>query len=112
MSGSIIQMLVEIKNAALAKRGFVEVPNSKFRENLGKLLTKENFLTGAHLFKRGKFKYLRLDLPEVQVQSRYLPLRQIESFPNPGGGFIFLDHKSGNSFLRGGRTFCFRLPEV
>jgi len=47
MTSSVAAMLAQLKNAALARKSFVEMTSSKFRERLGHLLVKESYLKGA-----------------------------------------------------------------
>lgn len=85
MQGSIISMLIEIKNAALVKRNSLELPYSRFRENLSNLLVRENYLKSSHRFKKGEFSFLRLDFPEdPRSDLSWLSFRQIKIISKPG----------------------------
>ena len=85
MTSSVAAMLAQLKNAALARKSFVEMTSSKFRERLGHLLVKESYLKGAHQFKKGNFTYLRLDLPEYgEGRLEWTPLRLMHIISKPG----------------------------
>lgn len=57
-------MLTQIRNALMRRRQNVEIPHSKFRESLAKLLVKEGYLEKAKNFKESgrPGKMLHLDL--------------------------------------------------
>ena len=61
---TIANTLSSLKNAALAGKGFVEVPHSRVCEDIVKILKKRGFVTDVKVFKeKGKsYKMIRVDI--------------------------------------------------
>ena len=60
LTDPIADMLSRIRNGYLARKERVEVPYSKIKMNIAKILTKHKFLTGLKI--KGKEKHLELSL--------------------------------------------------
>jgi small subunit ribosomal protein S8 len=58
----IADMLTRIRNANLAKHSSVEMPYSKLKEQLAKLLKAEGYIEDYSVREVGKFKILSIDL--------------------------------------------------
>ena len=56
----VADMFTRIRNAAMAKRGTVRVPLSRFKMEIAKLLHKQGYVRGFQLVSRGRELRLRL----------------------------------------------------
>lgn len=87
-SDTVAEMLIQLKNATAVGKPFVELPHSRFREALAKILLEGGFVSEVKTFKpAGKtFKRLHLSRPKVTRVIRlskpgrrvYLPARRLE----------------------------------
>lgn len=77
-------LLARIRNAQLAGREHLDVPHSKLKENIAKLLVKEGYLAEVRRFKQSGMpgKTLSIDL-KSGLPSRPV-IRSIERFSRPG----------------------------
>ncbi len=57
---SIADMLIRIKNAQGVKKEGVDLPHSRVKEAIAKIMLAEGFIAKADTFSRGAKKYLRL----------------------------------------------------
>jgi small subunit ribosomal protein S8 len=67
MTDPIADFLTQIRNAQLARRGSVEIPYSKMKEQIAQVMKKNNFLLSVDIEKKGKFQVLQLALPEKKL---------------------------------------------
>lgn len=88
MDNQVISMLVEIKNAYLAKKPFAEFSNTHSRERLGKFLVNHGYVKDLRSFKKGRFGYLHTDLLEDEVQGLY-HFRSLRILSKPGRRVYF-----------------------
>lgn len=58
----ISDMLTRIRNANMVGHNSLELPASKFKIELAKLLVAEGFINGYEVKKLGKFEYIKIDL--------------------------------------------------
>lgn len=82
MNNSVGDMLIRIKNAYLSRHKNLELPYSRFRETLAKILLKEGYLEKVSL--KGKEpaqKTLKIDL---KYQGKKAALRDIKQISKPG----------------------------
>lgn len=72
-------MLTRIRNALMRRQKSVEMPHSKFREELAKLLVKEGYLEKARNFKESGLpgKMLHLDLKYKDEEPMISEIRRI-----------------------------------
>lgn len=77
----IADMLVQIKNAALAGRKVVELPHSKVKEEVGKVLKKEGYLSAVE--KTGKTPKLLL-LLTISYRDDTPVLTDLKRISKPG----------------------------
>ncbi|MDP2874067.1 MAG: 30S ribosomal protein S8 [bacterium] len=72
-SDNVSAMLIQLKNATAVGKPFVELPYSRFREALAKILQAEGFVKEVKTFKvAGKsYKGLHLSEPNVALVIRY-----------------------------------------
>ncbi|MFW6110053.1 MAG: 30S ribosomal protein S8 [Patescibacteria group bacterium] len=80
---TIADILTQIKNAYLVGKSKVELPYSKLREELAKLLVKEGFLEDYKIFKPqgSSCKYLSLTLRYIKDEPT---ISKIELVSHPG----------------------------
>lgn len=103
MDGSLIPMLIETKNAQLAGRSYLEIANSKVRENMAKLLQREGLIKAFNVFKEGKFKRLHIDLlTEEEVLFKPNNFRCLKLISRPGQRIYYSSSDIGY-FLKKGR---------
>lgn len=57
---SIADMLIRIKNAQKVRKEGVDLPHSKMKEGIARIMLAEGFIAKADTFARGPKKYLRL----------------------------------------------------
>lgn len=108
VTDSIGDMLAQIKNAQLRRKKSVELPHSRVKEALAKLLVAEGYLTASKNFKvRGKAgKMLRLDLKYEDDRPAIEKIRRIskpgqriywgrEDIPRRFRGFYILSTSRG-----------------
>jgi len=78
----IADMLTRIRNAGSAGHNSVEMPSSKQKVELAKVLKEEGYIAGYKVKEEGKFKVLVI---EVKYQSEGLPIiRKIQRVSKPG----------------------------
>ncbi len=77
LTDPISDMLTRIRNASVVKKAKVEVPLSKMKYAIAKILEKEGFLAGVETFEDGARKMMRLTLkytngktPAIQMVTR------------------------------------------
>lgn len=102
MDNSVISMLTQIRNAYMAKRVSLELPHTKFRDSLSKLLVQEGYLKEVNIFKKGKFSYLHFDLlnsSEGDVLPQFRTLRVISK----PGQRIYISTPIITRYLKKGR---------
>lgn len=102
MDNSVISMLTQIRNAYMAKRANLELPHTKFRDSLSKLLVQEGYLKEVNVFKKGKFNYLHFDLlnsSEGDVLPQFRTLRVISK----PGQRIYISTPIITRYLKKGR---------
>lgn len=58
----IADMLTRIRNANMVGHSTVEMPSSKLKVQVAKLLKAEGFIVDFEVYKEGKFDYLRVEL--------------------------------------------------
>jgi len=73
----IADLLIRIKNSALAGNKLVEMPYSKVKENLAKILQKEGFLSKTEVKEVGAKKELVLTLAEENGKVRLIDVKNI-----------------------------------
>lgn len=68
MSSDVVaEMLIQLKNAAAVGKPFVELPHSRFREALAKILQAEGFVKEVKTYKEAGKSYKGLHLGEPKV---------------------------------------------
>jgi len=78
----IADMLTRIRNAGQADHQSVEMPSSKLKVELAKVLKAEGYINGYDVREEGKFKILTV---EVKYESDKLPvIRKIQRASKPG----------------------------
>src|SRR3989338_42839 len=95
-------MLVEIKNAYLAKKPFIEVSNTRSRERLGKFLASHSYVKNHRSFKKGRFSYLHIDLLDDEVAGLY-HFRSLRILSKPGRRIYFPVPKLSRLLTKGRR---------
>jgi len=61
-SDPIADMLIRIKNGYLTKKKFVEIPFSKIKNSLAKILVKESYINNFDIKNENELKLLKLEL--------------------------------------------------
>ncbi|ADV68555.1 30S ribosomal protein S8 [Deinococcus maricopensis] len=83
LSDPIADMLTRIRNATRSYKESVDVPASKFKEELAKLLVKEGFIAASErVSEEGKFDVLRLTLKYGHKREQVI--KHIERISRPG----------------------------
>ncbi|MDE6313582.1 MAG: 30S ribosomal protein S8 [Lachnospiraceae bacterium] len=62
MSDPIADMLTRIRNANTAKHDTVDVPSSKMKESIAKILLDEGYIKKYEIIEDGSFKTIRIEL--------------------------------------------------
>jgi len=62
MSDPIADMLTRIRNANTAKHDTVDVPSSKMKESIAKILLDEGYIKNYEIIEDGNFKTIRIEL--------------------------------------------------
>ncbi len=62
MSDPIADMLTRIRNANTAKHDTVDVPSSKMKESIAKILLDEGYIKNYEIIEDGAFKTIRIEL--------------------------------------------------
>ena len=102
MDNSVISMLTQIRNAYMAKRSHLELPHTKFRDNLSELLVQEGYLKEVKIFKKGKFNYLHIDILEASEKDVLPQFRSLRIISKPGQR-IYLSIPIITRYLKKGR---------
>lgn len=102
MDNSVISMLTQMKNAYMAKRSYLELPHTKFRESLSKLLVQEGYLKEAKIFKKGQFNHLHIDLLDSSEKDILPQFRTLRIISKPGQR-IYLSTPIITRYLKKGR---------
>ncbi|MCF7846594.1 MAG: 30S ribosomal protein S8 [Candidatus Gracilibacteria bacterium] len=63
----IADFLTRIRNAQTARSERTEIPYSKLKHEMAKVMLKNEFLKSVHVDESGKFKVLILELPEKKL---------------------------------------------
>jgi len=74
---AIGDMLARIKNALRVRKEFVDLPFSKMKEEVAKILLGEGYLSKVDVFSRGNKKYLRLGLKYAGKKSVIEDLKRV-----------------------------------
>ena len=67
MTDPIADFLTRIRNAQMAQNDKVEMPYSKMKESIAKVMLKNNFLAKVKKDTSGQFPTLVIDLPEKKL---------------------------------------------
>jgi len=81
MTDPISDMLTRIRNAVMVKKKNVDVPASKMKFALAKILQTEGYVAGVERVEEGKRPMLRLSLNYTDGQS---PIQSIRRISTPG----------------------------
>jgi small subunit ribosomal protein S8 len=77
---SIADMLVRINNALKVKKEAVDLPHSKMKEGIGKIMLAEGYISKCEVLTRLNKKYLRLNLKYDQANKSLIEgLRRIST---------------------------------
>jgi small subunit ribosomal protein S8 len=77
----VADMLSRIRNAMAVGKGEVEMPHSKLKENVAKVLVKYGFLNDVKTDKDGKFKILKVAINPADESSK---ITKIARLSRPG----------------------------
>jgi len=66
MTDPIADMLTRIRNALIAGIGSVEMPASKMKVELAKILKDEGYISDYKSFERRKFKFIKIDIGKTE----------------------------------------------
>ena len=82
MTDPIADMLTRIRNASMVGHPSVEMPSSKLKVELAKLLKEEGFITDYEVKDAGKFKVLSVTL---KYDAKHKPIiSKLERISKPG----------------------------
>ncbi|WP_034341389.1 30S ribosomal protein S8 [Deinococcus misasensis] len=82
LSDPIADMLTRIRNATRTYKDSVDVPASKFKEQIAKILVKEGYLASYERVNEGKFDVLRIQLKYGHKREQVI--KHIERISRPG----------------------------
>lgn len=82
LSDPIADMLTRIRNATRTYKDSVDVPASKFKEQIAKILVKEGYLASYERVNEGKFDLLRIQLKYGHKREQVI--KHIERISRPG----------------------------
>jgi small subunit ribosomal protein S8 len=91
LTDTIADMLTRIRNAQMVKKEWVEVPFSRFKYDLAKILEKEGFLKEVRLESRGKFKKIKIVLK--YLSDNQPAIRSIRRISKPGRRIYVKKHQ-------------------
>ncbi len=79
ISDSIADMLVRLRNADLSGRTDLQIPHSRLKSDIARVLKREGYITDFKLEKDGKKINLRISLKGKGESSAFLGLRKIST---------------------------------
>ena len=79
----ISDMLTRIRNALNAKHKVVEIPSSKFKLQIAKILEEEGFIHSFDKISKDKFSYIKISLKYTN-DNRTSVIKEIERISKPG----------------------------
>lgn len=104
IEGGVISMLIELKNAQMAGRDFIEISHSKFRQAMGKLLAEEGLIREMRVFKKDSFKKLHLGmLPADEFQNRRSKITLLKIYSKPGRRLYYSVGELSKLLMKGHR---------
>jgi small subunit ribosomal protein S8 len=87
---TIGDLLTQIRNALRVRKEFIDVPYSKMKEGIAKILLLEGYLGKVDVLSRGNKKYLRIGLKYVGKKSVIENLKRVSK----PGRRIYVDAQS------------------
>ena len=82
ISDQIADMLTRIRNAVMVRHDFVDVPASKLKIAVLKILKEEGFIKGYTLLEQDKITYLKV---ELLYSGKKKAITEITKISKPGG---------------------------
>lgn len=82
LTDPIADMLTRIRNAQMARKEWVEIPLSKFKYQLAKILEKEGYVTSVRKEKKGQFEKIKIKLK--YLENKEPAIRAINRISKPG----------------------------
>ncbi len=79
VTDSIADYLTRIRNAVKARKKFVEMPSSKMKEGISKLLKETNFITDYEVIEDNKQNILKIYLQYIDGTSSIQGLKRIST---------------------------------
>ncbi|NSW80781.1 30S ribosomal protein S8 [bacterium] len=79
----ISDMLTRIRNALNAKHKVVEIPSSKFKLQIAKILQEEGFIHSFDKISKDKFSYIKISLKYTN-DNRTSVIKEIKRISKPG----------------------------
>ncbi|RZP16161.1 MAG: 30S ribosomal protein S8 [Candidatus Dadabacteria bacterium] len=79
----ISDMLTRIRNALNAKHKVVEIPSSKFKLQIAKILQEEGFIHSFDKISKDKFSYIKISL-KYSNDNRTSVIKEIKRISKPG----------------------------
>ena len=79
----ISDMLTRIRNALNAKHKVVEIPSSKFKLQIAKILEEEGFILSFDKISKDKFSYIKISLKYTN-DNRTSVIKEIKRISKPG----------------------------
>lgn len=82
MTDPIADLLTRIRNALMARHETVNIPHSKIKVSIVKILEQEGFISGQHLVEKDPFLAVKVDL---KYDSDHVPaIRSLKRISKPG----------------------------
>ena len=79
----ISDMLTRIRNAINAKHKIVEIPSSKFKIEIARILQEEGFIQSFDKISKDKFSYIKINL-KYNKDNRTSVIKEIKRISKPG----------------------------
>lgn len=82
MTDPIADLLTRIRNALMARHGTVDMPHSKIKVSIVKILEQEGFISGQHVVEKDPFLTVKV---ELKYDSDRVPaIRSLKRVSKPG----------------------------
>ncbi len=84
-SDPIADMLTRIRNALMVEKRVVEIPHSKLKVEIARILTEEGYVSDYRINEDGKFKVIEIDLKYYGPRRNRQPvITNIQRISKPG----------------------------
>jgi len=82
MTDPISDMLTRVRNAVQAKHASVDIPSSRIKKEIARILKEEGYIKGYSIIKKGNWPYIRVALKYTPAKTGII--REIKRISKPG----------------------------